>query len=49
MTEPVNSELSCDPQTLETSETTADEVKEAEISRVGAREKTREKIASSPN
>lgn len=49
MTDPVSSELSCNPQTLETSENAAGEVKEAEISRVGAGEETREKTASCPN
>lgn len=47
MTEPVNSDLYGDPQTLETSETTAGKMKEAEIGRVGTREKT--STASFPN
>lgn len=38
MIETVNSELSCDPQALERSETTTDKAEEAEINRAGTRE-----------
>lgn len=38
MTEPVNSELSCDPQAIERSETITDKTEEAEINKARTRE-----------